>query len=479
MHSLRKHETHGIMNDASVPMAANEEPLVSIVIPNFNHRRFLPERFNSIFAQTYRNIEIWFLDDASDDDSVEYVRGLASLFRFSIDVNKANSGSAFRQWARGLSLARGEFIWIAEADDSCAPDFLGRLVALAKCNPSAGFVYSQSRIIDERGRMLEETPHYLCQIDPARWRQDYFAPGTDEVSNYLILRNTVPNASACLFRRAALQEIDLAGMPLRLCGDWLAYAQILRRHDIAFLAAPLNDYRQHGKTLRASSDRGEQRIRESYFVQKSIAEQFKIAPEIHELACRFTFQEWRHLQRTAVLPSDIRLSSIELLQAAKSFDPAIEQRFDRPAEQALPSLLVQRRGWRTAWRWRLQWQAYRDDQSVPLRIGPCQGEVRLDPLSKSGTATVERLSFFEPNSRDLVADLVGADLQRCFRSSTGDGDWHIDANGFQVRRRERPAFLRVIPPAGLQGRPYDFEIVLRAEPPSSLASPSQTDRKAE
>ena len=117
----------------------------------------------------------------------------------------------FSQWSRGLSLARGEFVWIAEADDSCAPNFLERLVALAKRNPSAGFVYSQSRIINERGRTLEETPRYLSQIDSLRWQQDYFARGTDEVSNYLILRNTVPNASACLFRCAALHGDRLGG----------------------------------------------------------------------------------------------------------------------------------------------------------------------------------------------------------------------------------------------------------------------------
>jgi|CZKI01.1.fsa_nt_gi glycosyltransferase involved in cell wall biosynthesis len=465
MHSLRKHATDEIMSEASVPMVGKEVPLVSIVVPNFNHRRFLPERFNSVFTQTYRNVEICFLDDASDDGSVEYVRGLASPFQISIDVNKQNSGSPFRQWARGLSLTRGEFVWIAEADDSCDPDFLERMVALAKRNPSAGFVYSQSRIINERGQMLEETPRYLCEIHPSRWRQDYFARGAEEVSNYLILRNTVPNASACLFRREALLEIDLAEMPLRLCGDWLAYAQILRRHDIAYLAAPLNSHRQHEKTLRASSDRGEQRIRESYRVQESIAEKFKIAPEIHELACRFTFQEWKHLQRTAVVPSDIRLSSPELLQAARSFDPAIDQRFDNPGAQALPSLLVQQRSWRTAWRWRSQWQAYRDDQSVRLRMGPYRGEVRLDPLAKTGTAMIERLSFFETNSRDLVADLSGSDLGCCLRASSRDIAWHIDAKGFQVRRNEEPASLRVIPPAGLQGRPYEFEIVLRAEPP--------------
>jgi glycosyltransferase involved in cell wall biosynthesis len=467
------------MSDTSGSIAAKEGPLVSVVVPNFNHRRFLPERFNSIFAQTYRNIEICFLDDASSDGSVEYARGLASPFRFGIEVNKENSGSASRQWARGLSLTRGEFVWIAEADDSCAPDFLERLVALAKRNPSAGFVYSQSRIIDERGRVLEETPRYLCEIHPSRWRQDFFGRGTDEVSSYLILRNTVPNASACLFRRAALQEIDLTGMQLCLCGDWLAYTQILRRHDIAFLAEPLNYHRRHGRTLRASSDRGEQRIRESYLVQSSIAEQFKIAPGIHELACRFTFQEWRHLQRIAALPADSRLSPAELLRAARAFDPGIERRFDSPAAQALPSLLVQRRDWRTAWRWRSQWNAYRDDQSVPLHTGPCLGEVRLDPLSKPGAATVERLSFFETGSRNLVAEHAGPDLGSCLGASRRDVSWHIDAKGFHVQRKEKPVFLRLTPPDGLRGRAYDFEIVLRAEAPAPLVSPKQTDWMAQ
>lgn len=467
------------MSDTSGSIAAKEGPLVSVVVPNFNHRRFLPERFNSIFAQTYRNIEICFLDDASSDGSVEYARGLAAPIRFGIEVNKENSGSAFRQWARGLSLTRGEFVWIAEADDSCAPDFLERLIALAKRNPSAGFVYSQSRIINGRGQMLEETPRYLGEIHPSRWRQDYSARGTDEVSNYLILRNTVPNASACLFRRAALQALNLAGMPLRLCGDWLAYTQILRRHDIAFLAAPLNFHRRHVKTLRASSDRGEQRIHESYLVQGSIAEQFEIAPGIHELACRFTFQEWRHLQRTAVLPSDIRLSSPELLQAARSFDPAIEQRFERPDAQALPVMLTQQRGWRTAWRWRSQWKAYRDDQSVPLRTGPCVGEVRLEPLSKPGAATVERLSVFETGSDNLVSEHAGPDLGSCLGASRRDVTCHIDVKGLHVQRKEKPVFLRLTPPDGLRGRAYDFEIVLRAEAPAPLISPKQTDWMAQ
>jgi hypothetical protein len=447
----------------------NDGSLVSVLIPNYNCRRFLAERFRSIEAQSYRNLEILFLDDASTDGSVGYVLALRNSHPIQILTSARNCGP-FQQWQRGVGHAHGELIWIAEADDSCAPNFLEDLVAVAMRNRSAGFVYSQSRVVNAEGKTIEETPRYLNEIHHSRWQQDYFAHGADEVSNYLILRNTVPNASACLFRRDALHEVDLGDLQLRLCGDWLGYSRILRRHDVAFLAAPLNYYRQHGKTVRASADRGDLRIRESYVVQKAIAERFSICPEMRELACRFTFQEWRNLQRTGAMPADFHLTSPELLQVAKSFDPSIEQRFASRGAQTLPSLLVQQRSWRTAWRWRSQYQAYRDDQSVTLRMGPCNGDVRFDPISRGGSVIIEQMSFFESISGQSVAAIMGTDLLCCLSSVGSDVDWHIGAKGLHVRREEKPVLLRVICPQGLQGYSFDFEIVLRAEPPSLLAS---------
>ena len=204
-------------------------PLVSVVVPNYNHRRFLPERLRSVFTQTYRNLEIVFLDDASTDGSLEYVRSLQSPFPLRIRTNDTNGGSAFRQWHRGVSDARGEFVWIAESDDSCAPDLIERLLAIAVSHPEVGLAYAQSKIIDENGREIESFLDYTDEIDDRRWRHDYVNSGRDEAARYLVVRNTVPNASACLFRRAALLDADLESIALRVSGDWLAYARIFRR----------------------------------------------------------------------------------------------------------------------------------------------------------------------------------------------------------------------------------------------------------
>ena len=93
-------------------------------------RPYLEERIESIIDQTLRPHEIIFLDDASPDDSVEIARRLArrSTVPIQIVVNEQNNGSTFRQWLKGLSLATGDLVWIAESDDSAHPYLLERLV---------------------------------------------------------------------------------------------------------------------------------------------------------------------------------------------------------------------------------------------------------------------------------------------------------------------------------------------------------------
>lgn len=111
----------------------DKTPLVSIIIPNFNHSRFLRERLESVFNQTFEDFEVILLDDASTDSSVEILEEYAKDPRVShLVVNKENSGSPFRQWQRGIELSQGKYIWIAESDDSCDPDFLLTCVAMMK-----------------------------------------------------------------------------------------------------------------------------------------------------------------------------------------------------------------------------------------------------------------------------------------------------------------------------------------------------------
>src|SRR5262249_50761135 len=106
-------------------------PRVTCIIPNYNHARFLPQRIDSVLAQTYENLEILILDDCSTDDSraviEDYARAHPSRIRY--DFNTKNSGGVFHQWRKGITAAGGELIWICESDDFCEPGFLERCIA--------------------------------------------------------------------------------------------------------------------------------------------------------------------------------------------------------------------------------------------------------------------------------------------------------------------------------------------------------------
>ena len=102
---------------------------VSILIPNYNHALFLQQRIESVLNQTYQDFELIILDDCSTDHSKTIIESYRNHPKVSqIIYNQQNSGSVFKQWRKGIELAIGEYIWIAESDDYAAVDFLQETV---------------------------------------------------------------------------------------------------------------------------------------------------------------------------------------------------------------------------------------------------------------------------------------------------------------------------------------------------------------
>ena len=101
-------------------------PLVSVIIPNYNHAPYLKERIDSVLSQTYKEFEVLILDDCSSDESKEIIESYRNNKHISnIVFNEKNTGNTFIQWNKGISLAKGKYIWIAESDDVAKPTFLG------------------------------------------------------------------------------------------------------------------------------------------------------------------------------------------------------------------------------------------------------------------------------------------------------------------------------------------------------------------
>src|SRR5690349_21422462 len=127
-------------------------PKVSVIIPNYNHANYLGQRMDSVLNQTYTNFEVIILDDCSTDSSRDVIERFRNDSHIShIVFNETNTGSPFLQWQKGIALAKGEWIWIAESDDSADKHFLEKFVNALQGQQNIGLIYCDSNIVDDNG----------------------------------------------------------------------------------------------------------------------------------------------------------------------------------------------------------------------------------------------------------------------------------------------------------------------------------------
>ncbi|MGH6845405.1 MAG: glycosyltransferase family 2 protein, partial [Methylocella sp.] len=245
---------------------------ISVIVPNYNHARYLDERLASIFEQRLRPDEIIFLDDGSSDGSLEIARAwqARSPIHFAIAANATNSGSPLKQWAKGIEGATGDLVWIAESDDSSFPRFLERMAA-AFIDPEIAIAYCDSEVIGTDGEILSPTYRfYTDSLSETKWLAGYVETGPREIAEALAIKNTIPNVSAVLLRRAALNESLSAAENFRYCGDWAIYVACLRKGKIAFCPRALNKHRRPPGSLTQEGERDAKGVREAIAIKLSI-----------------------------------------------------------------------------------------------------------------------------------------------------------------------------------------------------------------
>lgn len=223
-------------------------PLVSIIVPNYNHAAYLRQRLDSIYAQTYPRVEVILLDDASTDNSVAILQEYASRPETRLIVNTTNSGGVFHQWERGLRAAKGDLIWIAESDDLAQPDFLEKMVPLL-ADESVRLAFAKTTFIGPDGTPLRwQMEDYLAAFGRARWAQPWVMSAPDLVREVFAIANAIPNVGGALFRRPRLDAVEVEQWRhMRVCGDWMFYLNIMRGGYVAYCPEPLASYRIHPK----------------------------------------------------------------------------------------------------------------------------------------------------------------------------------------------------------------------------------------
>lgn len=247
---------------------------VSVIIPNYNHAQYLPERIESVFGQTYPNYEVIILDDCSTDNSREVIEQYRTNPHVSqIIYNEENSGGVFKQWKKGLSLAKGDLLWIAESDDKCENTFLEQLTRCFEERPTLSLAFSRSFLFNDTGKT---------------WTMD--TEGLDEgiYESHTFLKEFMSrgcpmlNASACLFSRKAFEKIDDLYTAFRCSGDRMFWTLIAEQGDVAVIAARLNHYRKHTENTTAYGFRNGINQRETKLILDYIYDKGYISRETYK-----------------------------------------------------------------------------------------------------------------------------------------------------------------------------------------------------
>lgn len=175
-----------------------KKPFVSVVIPNYNHAKYLKERMDSILNQTYQNFEIIILDDCSSDNSKEVIAKYKDNPHVShIVFNENNSGKVFSQWQKGFGLAKGELIWISESDDKCLPTLLEELVKEFEYDSTLALAFTRTMYFNDKGIIN------VAYGDIKNNNKECLS-GKRFINKYMAEGCYVTNASSAVFKKISL-----------------------------------------------------------------------------------------------------------------------------------------------------------------------------------------------------------------------------------------------------------------------------------
>jgi len=270
---------HKILDVYSYVLSGHSKhlPLVSVIVPNYNHAHFLKQRINSILSQTYENYEVIILDDCSSDDSMKVIGSFSDNPHISHIVrNEDNGGSVFKQWEKGIHMSRGELIWIAESDDFCENNLLETLVDAFTSHPSLSFAYCTSTWVDETGKAIFALPNDV----------DNYCSGMSFRKNNLLYENSVCNASSALFRKDFALNCSRYTKFLS-SGDYMFWIEMAEQGDVCIIKKGLNYFRRPANCLTGIKMSSGLTYREDYEIASYLLQGIKVSSFKKRLATIF------------------------------------------------------------------------------------------------------------------------------------------------------------------------------------------------
>jgi len=259
-------------------------PRVSVIVPNYNHAAYLAQRIDSILHQSFQDFELIILDDNSTDNSKKVIESFREHPKVShIVYNTENSGSTFKQWEKGIRIAVGELIWIAESDDWCEKNLLEELVNGIDSDKNCVISYCQSYCIYNINEIKWISQHpYLSEI----------IEGHEYIKKYMLMNNSIFNASMVLWKKEFYQGISKDFLNYKFCGDWRFWVELARYGNIHVSGKTLNYFRKHENDVTGNATKSGLEIMETIRVLNAMHAEELITDQEFKKGAKRAFKDY-------------------------------------------------------------------------------------------------------------------------------------------------------------------------------------------
>lgn len=270
----------------------NAKPLVSVVVPGYNHERFIKAALESVFDQTYSNIELIVIDDCSSDETVSQAaevlaRNIGKLTSVHFLRNVVNLG-ADATINKGIKAATGNFVTILNSDDLFLPERIQRLVD-AMLAAGGALAFSKVAAINDAGKIL--LPSALPRVLQGALEQADICVMNDPSLGFGFLRgNLAISTGNLLFSRSLYDRLG-GFRSLKYVHDWDFVLRALPLTEPVYVAEELYLYRIHGSNS-FSQLAGLAEV-ETAVVFSTYQELMRLGPVLNKLAP--SPQNWPHL----------------------------------------------------------------------------------------------------------------------------------------------------------------------------------------
>lgn len=227
-----------------------EGPLLSVIIPSYNHEKYIGQAIESVLQQSYWNLELIVIDDGSTDRSREVIESYQDK-RMSF-IWQENSG-AHAAINRGLAMAKGDYLAILNSDDVFSMNRFEVMIKEMQENPQIGFLCSYIQVIDSNGGKLGVKKGWRNMEPWTLSHPELSFAGREDFKLNLLLWNFTSTTSNFLFTRGLYETIG--GMRnLRFAHDWDFALRAAEVTECKLIEKPLMNYRIH-KSNTISSDK--------------------------------------------------------------------------------------------------------------------------------------------------------------------------------------------------------------------------------